>query len=586
MDEAMKPEQFFFKPKSKILRKYEALRAFYLDKLSATEVAKRFNYKVSTVYSMTRDFRKICNDHALAIDYFFAEKKPGPEPSKGKKYLIQTIVDLRKKYLSVSDIKAILDSRNISASEQQIYQIIRTEGFGRLPRRSQKAKREIFANVPVKAPTADLLKKEVETFNSDSVGVLCFLPYLINYGIHEVISASTYPETSSISKLNSILNFVALKLSNVHRYGADDLWCMDRGLGLFSGLNVLPKTGWFSSYSHRITKKMNVDFLKHLHKVWLDAGLLSDTANLDFVTIPYWGDDVHLENNWSGTRRHALTSILAALSQDPDSGLITHADATVRHDRESQIITEFVDFYKKDVLQSNLRYLVFDSKFTTYENLKRLNDDNIYFLTIRRRGKNIVKEIESLSVSDWKKIRIPAAGNKLRTIQVHESYIKLRGYGEESIRQIAVKGHGKIKPALIITNDFEAAIAVLVRKYARRWIVEKAISEQTHFFHLNRLSSSMVIKVDFDLTMTILAHNLYRLLALELPGYEHCSVSTLYKKFIYNSGSVALSEENVIVRLNKKRHHPVLISTLEQVKDTRIPWLHNRRLRIELASCS
>jgi len=51
--------------------------------------------------------------------------------------------------------------------------------------------------------------------------------------------------------------------------------------------------------------------------------------------------------------------------------------------------------------------------------------------------------------------------------------------------------------------------------------VEKTISEQIEFFHLNRLSSSMVIKVHFDLTMLILAYNLYRLLAPELPGYAH-----------------------------------------------------------------
>ena len=57
-----------------------------------------------------------------------------------------------------------------------------------------------------------------------------------------------------------------------------------------------------------------------------------------------------------------------------------------------------------------------------------------------------------------------------------------------------------------------------------------------NFFHLNRLSSSMVIKMDFDLAMTILAYNLYRLLALDLPGYENNTAVTLYEKFIQNNG--------------------------------------------------
>ena len=119
----------------------------------------------------------------------------------------------------------------------------------------------------------------------------------------------------------SILSFLALKLSNVRRYSVDDLWCMDRGLGLFAGLNVLPKAAWFTSYSHRITRKSNISFLKSLNKLWKKLGLLSDTTNLDFVAVPYWGkDNVHLENNWSGTRHQALTSILAAIAEDPDSG--------------------------------------------------------------------------------------------------------------------------------------------------------------------------------------------------------------------------------------------------------------------------
>jgi hypothetical protein len=41
-----------------------------------------------------------------------------------------------------------------------------------------------------------------------------------------------------------------------------------------------------------------------------------------------------------------------------------------------------------------------------------------------------------------------------------------------------------------------------------------------------------VVKVDFDLTMTILAHNLYRLLASELSGYSHNRAQSLYDTFL------------------------------------------------------
>ena len=349
--------------------------------------------------------------------------------------------------------------------------------------------------------------------------------------------------------MNSILSFLALKLSNIRRYTTDDLWCMDRGLGLFAGLNVLPKAAWFTSYSHRITREMNLAFLKSLHKLWCEKGLLSDTANLDFVAVPYWGDDSHLENNWSGTRHQAMSSVLAALAEDPESGIITYGDTTVRHEGEADVIVEFLDFYRASG-NNDLKYLVFDSRVTTYQNLKTLDEKGIKFITIRRRGKNIVKDLEELPKSEWKTVRVPAAGGKKRQLKVLDREVFLKDYGK-NIRQIAITGHGRIKPALIITNDFDLKLEAVIRKYARRWLVEKTISEQTHFFHLNRVSSSMVIKVDFDLTMSILAHNLYRLFATDLEGYSHHTAVKLYEKFIHNEGKVSI-ENNVTTAIVKK----------------------------------
>ena len=133
-----------------------------------------------------------------------------------------------------------------------------------------------------------------------------------------------------------------------------------------------------------------------------------------------------------------------------------------------------------------------------------------------------------------------------------ESTSPLRHYDGE-VRQIAVL-HGSRRPALLITNDFESSLAALLRRYAQRWLVEKSISEQLAFFHLNRLSSSMVIKVDFDLAMTVLAYNLYRLLALELPpGYRHGTALTLFESLLETGADIQLDPDLCTVSLKKKR---------------------------------
>lgn len=456
-----------------------------------------------------------------------------------------------------------------------------------MPRRSKQAKQETIINgvKSIAATKSEQLLCNPEAFNTaDAVGVLCIMPYIQKLGIDKLITETGYPETKTLSSLNSILSFIALKLSNVRRYTTDDIWCMNRGLGLFAGLNVLPKAGWFTSYSHRVTRKMNMKFLGNLGKLWAANGWLSDTANLDFTAIPYWGDDSNLENNWSGTRHKALASILVALSQDPDTGIITYGDATVKHDNQSDVAVEFLDFYKKSN-GANLKYLVFDSKFTTYKNLSKLDDNEVKFITIRRRGKEIIESINKLPQQKWVATRVSAANGKTREVSVSDDIIFLKAYGKK-IRQLAITGHGKIKPALIITNDFDVAKEQIIKKYAQRWLVEKEISEQIHFFHLNSVSSSMVIKVDFDLTMTILANNLFKVLAADLPGYSHCTATTLYEKFIHNCGFVTIDREHITISMKKKRNLPLMLTAMEQFQNYRISWLQNKKLRFVGASTS
>lgn len=412
-----------------------------------------------------------------------------------------------------------------------------------------------------------------------------FLGLIKRYKIDDIINKSSYPSTSQITKISSILSFLALKLSNRRRYSSDDTWCMDRGMGLFAGLNVLPKTAWYTSYSNRVTSEMNLKFLKQLHRVWKKEGLLGDTSNLDFTTIPYWGDDSHLENNWSGKRGKALGSMLAVLAHDPDTGLIDYGNANVLHKDESAVVLEFLDFYHSDNTKKDdqLRYIVFDSKFTNYENLRKLDQAEIKFITIRRRGKQILDRISNLPKSGWKKVKVSCAGNKHRTLRVYDEIVYLKGYNKE-IRQITITGHGKIKPAVIITNDLDLSVEKIIRKYARRWIVEKTISEQIDFFHLNLVSSSMVIKVDFDLTMSILAYNLYRLLARELERYENLSVQRLYEKFVLNGADIIISEKTITVQLRKKRNLPLILETMPEFDHQKYHWLNNKKVIFEGAS--
>lgn len=581
----MTPQKYFKEPQSITQKQYEALRCYFAEGVKAEDVAKRFGYTYRGFTTIVSDFRKKLKDFAQQ-DPFFQPRSKGRKKSVSVGKVRELVIDLRKKYYSIEDIKVVLDSKQLSVSEKTIYTILKEEGFSKLPRRLKSTKEQL-EHPGIEAAKSTMLVFKAEEFKSISAGIMTLLPYIEHYGIREAIEQSFFPETKTINKLSSILSFVALKASDISRYTADDLWCMDRGMGLFAGLNVLPKAAWFTSYSHRVTKEMNRSFLVSLHKIWNREGLLGDTISLDFTAMPYWGEGIHLENNWSGKRGRALSSMLAVLAHDPDSGIIDYGDADVKHSNESSVVLEFLDFYYGDSSRSEgpLKYLVFDSKFTNYENLNKLDKDGIKFLTIRRRGKNLVERINQMPSNEWKKIRVEASGNKKRLLKVLDEQVSLSGY-EGNIRQIIITGNGKIKPAIIITNEMELPVEGIVRKYARRWLVEKTISEQIEFFHLNKMSSSMVIKVDFDLTMSILTHNLFRLFARDMERYARVSDMRLYREFIKNAADIKIAEDNIVVQLKKKRSLPMVVETLDRFKEMEYSWLGNKKLIFEGATYS
>lgn len=218
------------------------------------------------------------------------------------------------------------------------------------------------------------------------------------------------------------------------------------------------------------------------------------------------------------------------MGQAPASGLLTYADTPIRHDNKAQVVLEFLDFYATPGGQA-LHYRVFDSQFTTSQTLRQLDHQGVKFITIRRRGKHLVADLAAFPRSQWRQLRVANRSGKGRLLAVSEQTVTPRDYGQAR-RQIAIAGRGRIQPALIITHDFELACEQLVRTYARRWLIAKGISQQIDCFHLNRVSSSLVIKVDFDLTMTILAHNLLRLLAADLPGYTPLPPLALFTRFL------------------------------------------------------
>ncbi len=96
----------------------------------------------------------------------------------------------------------------------------------------------------------------------------------------------------------------------------------------------------------------------------------------------------------------------------------------------------------------------------------------------------------------------------------------------------------------------------------------------------------MVIKVDFDLTMTILAHNIYRIFAKELERYSSMSDSRIYEKFIANNGRIIVNNDNIHVEMKKKRELPLLLQVMNRYNNQKYEQFDNKYIRFEGAATS
>jgi DDE family transposase len=185
------------------------------------------------------------------------------------------------------------------------------------------------------------------------------------------------------------------------------------------------------------------------------------------------------------------------LAQDAGTQVFCYSNANIRKGEEAEEIFRFIKFWKREHGTAP-QHLVFDSKLTTYEQLDRLDEQGIVFLTLRRRSANLLAEIADLPGSAWRTINLDVPNRKYRTPEVYEQKVRLRKY---SYRQFFIKDLGHDQPTILLTNDHKSAVRQLILRYAKRMLIENALSDAVRFFHIDALSSSVGLKVDFDMAL-------------------------------------------------------------------------------------
>jgi hypothetical protein len=189
----------------------------------------------------------------------------------------------------------------------------------------------------------------------------------------------------------------------------------------------------------------------------------------------------------------------------------------------------------------------------------------------------VLDRLANLPNSAWASVRIERTG-RYRRPQLHEEMTRLSGI-DQPVRQIAVRNIGRDHPTLLITNDLTTTAKTLFARYAERMTIENELDAYISGFHLDALTSGLPLNVDLDTTLTVIAGNLYRLLARNLPRYHHATPDRIWRHFLDATGTLHLTEDTVTVDLAPRTYHPVLIDAGYDELETPIPWWNDRKLK-------
>jgi hypothetical protein len=397
-------------------------------------------------------------------------------------------------------------------------------------------------------------------------------------GFDSLVRQAGYPGSKMIPADAALLSLLALKLLRKERLSHIDDQNVDEGLGLFAGLNVLPKKSFATDYSYRTQRKQQEKLLgswvKKLSPILLPE---AKAFSLDFHPIPYRGEEALLENHYIPCRGQACPSVQTFFAQVHEKQVFCYANANLTRGGQAKEVIRFVDYWK-DLTGRNPEWLYFDSKLTTYSELSELNSRRVYFVTIRRRGPAILKRLEQTAASEWKSATIDIPKRRNKRIAYLDESIRLDDY-EGTLRQIAVTGLGREQPTLFLANHPTASPREIIMNYARRNGIEDGLGTNVNFFHLDNLSSEVRLNVDLDVTLTVVANSCYRWLASTLKGFDHAKPKQLSRKFIETSGEVEfLAKRTLRVTFDRRCHNPILREAALDKQCPPIPWLNGARL--------
>jgi len=564
-------ERFFREPDNPRQRQYEALRSYFVDKLPSDEAARMYGYSPGSFRQLCHQFRHNANPE------FFITPRRGPQSHPKKDPARDEAIALRKQNYSVYEISDVLKEKGIPLSPPAVMEVLKEEGFAPLLRRTRDERPDVPRPVIEDVADVRMFSLPHEEFTTACGGLFLFVPDLVRVNFSGLATEAGLPGSKMIPAEHALRSCLALKLWSIERKSHIMSLVADKGLALFTGLNAIPKKSYLSEYASRTDRRNNIKLLGGWCEHTADQELFSEESfNLDFHSVPFFGEDEMVEKHYVSMRSRSQPSILTFFAQDLEGRSFCYSNADLRKGEQADEILRFIEFWKsaKGTLP---KHLVFDSTLTTYANLALIDEMKITFITLRRRSPMLRREIDALPASAWRTTNLDVPNRKFKTPKYFEQKIKLQGC---TFRQIFVKDLGHDEPTILLTNELHKPVKNVLLRYAKRMLIENSLSDAVRFFHVDALSSSVGMKVDFDMSLLVMASGLYRMLAQRMRGYSEAQARTIFRDIVNIPATVSPTADGVTVNFHRRAHLPIILASGLFDQPIEVPWWHNQKLTL------
>ena len=304
--------QYFTEPASSAQRRYEALRAYFLDEMPAAEAAGRFGYSTASIHQM-----------ASLLRQGGSPCSPGPGPARKAR--------ARPPASSASGCwsyapPGIRSPRSPPRAQpggcrsrrRPSWLILDAEGLPRLPRRDDGRRGPPARLNPVKAAALPGWPDGPADLPCDHAGLLLLFPAICGTGLPDLISGAGYPSTRELSAWQSIGTLLLAKCARKPRISHAGTLADDAGLAFAPGLTALPKATHLGTCSWRIRREASQKLLTGLVQALRPLGLATGEAgfNCDFHAIRHHGDQAVLEKHYVPRRSQRTRAVLTFFAQD------------------------------------------------------------------------------------------------------------------------------------------------------------------------------------------------------------------------------------------------------------------------------